>query len=131
MVTLPPESSPNNMEICSTNSQCNIVIQALCQLERVFFIGGGHGVSKFTLRRTEQIPLNCSVAPKRESMRLPNSPARVAMGKTSSCLRTVLDSHLVVEKPRRTNDNPMTLPAAAAARIPVFVTPPFVPFFTC
>lgn len=38
--------------------------------------------------------------------------------------------HSVVINPRRTNVNPMTLPAAAAARSPALVTPPFVPLFT-
>lgn len=97
--------------------------------EKVSFVGS---VRKFTLPRMEQNPVNCNVAPRRESMTLPHSPARVAMGMTSSCLRTVLPlpSHLVAEIPKRTNDSPMTLPAAAAARSPLFVTPPFVPFFT-
>lgn len=100
--------------------------------EKVSFVGGGGGVRKFTLPRMEQNPLNCNVAPKRESMTLPHSPARVATGMTGSCLRTVLPlpSHLVAEIPKRTNDSPMTLPAAAAARSPLFATPPFVPFFT-
>lgn len=84
----------------------------------------------FTLLRTVQNPLNCNVAPNRESIRLPHRPASVEIGMTNSCLRAISESHLVVKNPRRTNDSPITLPAAAAARSPALVTPPFVPLRT-
>ena len=65
-----------------------------------------------------------------ESIRLPASPARVERGITSSCFKNTSFVQLLVKSPGKTNANPITLPAAAAARRPVFVTPPFVPLRT-
>lgn len=83
-----------------------------------------------TLLRTVQNPLNCSVAPKRESMRLPHSPARAERGITRSCFKATSYVHFVVKNPKTTKVSPMTLPAAAAANSPASVTPPFVPLRT-
>lgn len=78
-----------------------------------------------------QNPLNSKVAPKRESIKLPHNPANVARGNTHSCFKpTTLVEHVAVNKPKRTNVKPITLPANAAASSPVLVTPPFVPFLT-
>lgn len=78
-----------------------------------------------------QNPLNSKVAPKRESIKLPHNPANVARGNTHSCFKpTTLVEHVAVNKPKRTNVKPITLPANAAASSPVLVTPPFVPFRT-
>uniref|UniRef100_M1CX80 Integral membrane family protein n=1 Tax=Solanum tuberosum TaxID=4113 RepID=M1CX80_SOLTU len=49
---------------------------------------------------------------------------------TKSCFTVTSDVHFVVKNPRTTNVNPMTVPAAAAAKSPAFVTPPFVPLRT-
>lgn len=83
-----------------------------------------------TLLRTVQNPLNCRVAPKRESMRLPHSPARAERGITNTCFKATSCAHFVVKNPTTTKVSPMTLPAAAAANSPAIVTPPFVPLRT-
>jgi len=77
-----------------------------------------------------QNPLNCKVAPNRESIRLPHNPASAATGITKSCLSATSNTHFVVKNPMSTNASPITPPAAAAARRPANVTPPFVPLRT-
>lgn len=88
------------------------------------------GEELFTFFRKVQYPLNCSVAPNKESIKLPHSPAAAAIGTTSNCLRAILGAHSEVRNPTRTKVSPMTKPAAAAARNPSTVTAPFVPFLT-
>lgn len=95
--------------------------------EIFFTVGPGFPT---TLFRTEQKPLNCKVAPSRESMTLPSNPAIAERGTTSSCFRATEVVHFVVKNPTITNVSPTTLPAAIAANNPVFVTPPFVPLRT-
>lgn len=63
-------------------------------------------------------------------MTLPKSPAAAERGITNSCFMAISFEHLVVRNPTKTNVKPMTLPAAKAAKNPVFVTPPLVPFRT-
>ena len=84
-----------------------------------------------TLLWTLQNPLNCSVAPKIESIRLPASPTVAEKGITSSCFKNALLVQLFVKRPGKTNASPMTVPAAAATWRPPTVTPPFVPLWTC
>lgn len=86
-------------------------------------------LTEITFLRTVQNPLYCTVAPKKESSKLPPSPARVARGITSSCFRAT-SGQLAVINPIKTNSSPITQPPAAAAKSPVFVTPPFVPLRT-
>lgn len=63
-------------------------------------------------------------------MTLPHNPAKAESGITNNCFKATVEVHFVVKNPNRTNVIPMTLPAAVAARSPVLVTPPFVPFRT-
>lgn len=77
-----------------------------------------------------QNPLNWTVAPNTESIRLPHNPAIVESGITNNCFKATSEVHFAVKNPTTTNVNPMTPPAAAAAMSPVVVTPPFVPFRT-
>lgn len=83
-----------------------------------------------TLLRTLQKPLNCRVAPKMESIKLPASPAMAERGMTNSCFKKASLVQLFVKNPGKINANPITLPAAAAATSPAFVIPPFVPLRT-
>lgn len=87
-------------------------------------------IKKSTLLRTLQNPLYCNVAPKRESIKLPASPANAASGMTDNCFQNASFVQLFVKNPGKTNANPITDPAAAAAWRPAFVTPPFVPLRT-
>lgn len=77
-----------------------------------------------------QNPLNWSVAPNIESIRLPQSPAIVAIGTTSSSLRATSVPHETESQPTITKVNPISKPAAAAARRPSTETAPLVPFRT-
>lgn len=65
--------------------------------------------------RTLHNPLNCNVAPKMESIRLPASPATAERGITSSCFKNASFVQLFVKNPGKTNASPITVPAAAAA----------------
>ncbi|KAJ8442363.1 hypothetical protein Cgig2_018619 [Carnegiea gigantea] len=103
--------------VSSTDTKLTPLLSSMLRPEILFTVGPG-------------FPTTFNVAPNKESIRLPPSPARAERGITSNCLRATSEEHLAVKNPMMTNVSPTTVPPAAAARSPVLVTPPFVPLRT-